>query len=98
MEQSGQFCSKRWPARDRSLRQRQAVEVAASIVGQTGAPVEIALQFVNIPPADTAGQFAGVWTSPPPRIYEITVYAYQKATGNTGVDTATVIVPSLASS
>jgi hypothetical protein len=73
-------------------------EVAASIIGQTGAPVKIALQFVNIPPADTPGQFAGVWTSPPPGIYEITVYAYQKATGNTGVDTATVIVPSPASS
>ena len=69
-------------------------EVAASIMEQTGAPVIIALEFMKIPPADTPGQFAGVWTSPPPGIYEITVYAYQKATGNTGVDTATVIVPS----
>jgi hypothetical protein len=68
-------------------------EVAAAVRGQTGAPFEIPLQFVNTPPADTPGQFAGIWNAPPAGIYEITVYAYQKATGNTGVDLATVIVP-----
>jgi hypothetical protein len=68
-------------------------EVAALITGQTGAPVLLPLAFRNIPPADTPGQFTGVWNAPPPGTYEITVYAFQKATGNTGVDTATVIVP-----
>ena len=68
-------------------------EVAASIQGTSGAPVEIPLRFIDIPPADTAGQFGGSWDSPPPGIYQITVYAYQQSTGNTGVDTATVIVP-----
>jgi hypothetical protein len=72
-------------------------EVAALIRGQSGAEVEIPLKFMDIPPADTPGQFTGVWSSPPAGIYEITVYAYQKTTGNTGVDTATVIVPGASS-
>jgi hypothetical protein len=66
-------------------------QVAAVVRGQSGAPLEIPLRFMDIPPADRPGQFAGVWSSPPQGIYEITVYAYQKMTGNTGVDVATFI-------
>jgi len=58
----------------------------------------IPLRFVDIPPAATPGQFSGEWCSPLAGIYEITVYAYQESTGNTGVDTATVIIPAAANS
>jgi hypothetical protein len=70
-------------------------QVAALIRGKGGLPfeTEIPLQYVSIPPSDTPGQFSGTWISPPPGTYEITVFAYQKTTGNTGVDFATVIVP-----
>ncbi len=68
-------------------------EVGALVRGPNGFSLEIPLRFQEIPPADTPGQFVGVWSAPPKGIYEITVFAYQKATGNTGVDVATVIVP-----
>ena len=68
-------------------------EVVAVVRGQSGDPVEIPLGFMDIPPANTPGQFTGVWKSPAAGIFEITVYAYQMSTGNTGVDTATVILP-----
>jgi hypothetical protein len=66
-------------------------EVAAVIGGANGAPATIPLQFVDA--AGTPGQFAGIWEQPLPGAHEITVYAYQKATGNTGVDTATILIP-----
>jgi hypothetical protein len=71
-------------------------QVAALIQRKGGLPfeTEIPLQFTPVPPADTPGQFKGTWDSPPPGTYEITVFAYQKATGNTGLATATVIVAS----
>jgi hypothetical protein len=68
-------------------------QVAAVIRGQSGTPVEIPLQFIDIPPADTPGQFGGTWDSPPPGVHQITVYAYQATTGNTGVAMATITVP-----
>ena len=65
-------------------------EVAASIRGANTTPTTIPLHF--LPSASTPGQFAGVWDQPLPGIHEITVYAYQKATGNTGVDTVKVVI------
>jgi hypothetical protein len=67
-------------------------EVAAVVCAPSGARITIPMQFVEGTP--TPGQFAGVWQQPLPGSHEITVYAYQKATGNTGVDTATVFVGS----
>jgi hypothetical protein len=66
-------------------------EVAAVICGASGASTTIPLQFVDS--ADTPGQFAGMWDQPSPGAYEIIVYAYQQATGNTGVSTATIVIP-----
>jgi hypothetical protein len=66
-------------------------EVAAVVDSGSGAPTTVSLQFV--PTADTPGQFAGTWDQPLPGSHEITVYAYQKATGNTGLATATVFIP-----
>jgi hypothetical protein len=66
-------------------------EVAAIIGGTNGAPTTIPLQFVDA--AGTPGQFAGKWEQPLAGAHEITVYAYQKTTGNTGVDTATIRIP-----
>lgn len=70
-------------------------EFEVKAVIQTGGKTvaEIPLAFVPIPPAETAGQFAGIWIPPAAGgIFEITVFAYQKANGNTGVDVATVVV------
>jgi hypothetical protein len=66
-------------------------EVAAVICGANGAQTTIPLQFVDA--AGTPGQFAGMWEQPLPGTHDITVYAYQRATGNTGVDTATIHIP-----
>ena len=66
-------------------------EVSAVICGANGATTTIPLQFAET--ADTPGQFTGVWDQPLPGTYEITVYAYQKATGNTGVDVARILIP-----
>jgi hypothetical protein len=63
-------------------------EVAAVICGANGAQTTIPLQFVE--GAATPGQFAGIWEQPLPGSHEISVYAYQKATGNTGVDMTTI--------
>lgn len=69
-------------------------EVKAIIRSDGAEPIEVPLAFTPIPPADTPGQFAGVWTPPGAGgTFEITVYAYQRATGNTGVDFATVVAP-----
>jgi hypothetical protein len=66
-------------------------EVAAVICGANGATTTIPLQFAET--TDTPGQFAGIWDQPQPGAHEITVYAYQKATGNTGVDIARILIP-----
>jgi hypothetical protein len=63
-------------------------DVAAVIAGANGGLTTIPLQFVET--AGTPGQFAGIWQEPRPGAHEITVYAYQKATGNTGVHTMTI--------
>ena len=65
-------------------------EVAAVISSPSTAPTTIPLQFVAT--ADTPGQFQGTWDQPLPGRHEITVYAYQKATGNTGVATASILI------
>ena len=49
------------------------------------------MQFVGT--ASTPGAFAGIWEQPLAGAHKITVYAYQKATGNTGVDTTTITIP-----
>jgi hypothetical protein len=67
-------------------------EVVASIQGQTGPAHTGTLSYNS--PEGVPGRFTGAWQSPPPGIYTITVFAWQKSTGNTGVDTATFIVPS----
>lgn len=68
------------------------VEAAVHSGGKTVA--EVPLAFVPVQSAGTPGQFAGIWVPPAAGgIFEITVYAYQKANGNTGVDMATVVVP-----
>ena len=66
-------------------------EVSAVICGANGETTTIPLQFAET--ADTPGQFAGVWDQPLPGTHEITVYAYQKATGNTGVDVTRILIP-----
>jgi hypothetical protein len=66
-------------------------EVTAVICGANGATTTIPLQFAET--TDTPGQFAGIWDQPQPGAHEITVYAYQKATGNTGVDIARILIP-----
>ena len=66
-----------------------------AIVQSGGQTVDqVKLDFVPIPPAPTAGQFEGVWKTIPENggVFEITVYAYQKANGNTGVDVATLVI------
>lgn len=56
--------------------------------------IELPLAFTPVQIAGTAGQFTGTWEAPRPGISEITVYAYQRATGNTGVGVATVVLQS----
>ena len=70
-------------------------EVKAVIRPTTGGATQIPLSFTKIPPGNPAGQFTGVWKPPSAGgIFELTVYAYQAATGNTGVDIVTFIAPS----
>lgn len=69
-------------------------EVKAIIQTTGSAPIEVPLAFTAIPPANAPGQFTGAWTPPTAGgIFEITVYAYQKSTGNTGVDVVTLVAP-----
>ncbi len=42
--------------------------------------------------AGTASQFSGTWAVKEPGVYEATVYAYDAATGNTGLDHVTFVV------
>jgi hypothetical protein len=90
------FCSG-----DQQPWQPDEFEVYAAIVfvplggtAQPGISVKLAIDSSF----DTAGQFTGIFgskTAPSPLAagsYQITVYAYQATTGNTGVDTATVFL------
>lgn len=55
---------------------------------RNGEPVgEIPLAY-----AGTPSQFAAAWRATQPGVYEAVVYAYDPATGNTGVDRVTFIV------
>lgn len=61
--------------------------------------VELPLKFDENAPYGIPSQFATKWLIPKnetgqPEIYEIIVSAFQQKTGNTGVDKATVIIPS----
>ncbi len=42
--------------------------------------------------AGTANQFLGIWNVQEPGVYEATVYAYDAANGNTGLDSVTFII------
>jgi hypothetical protein len=64
-----------------------AFEVAA-LIRQRDRPVgEIKLSY-----AGEIGQFAGVFPIPGPGPYDITVYAFDPGSGNTGLDRATIVV------
>jgi hypothetical protein len=67
--------------------------------GEYGA-VEVPLQYDADAPYGAPSQFTGTWRIAPnttgkPEIYEIVVSAFQQKTGNTGVDRATVIIPTV---
>lgn len=60
--------------------------------------IELPLFFEEDAPLRAPSQFSNTWFVPQnettkPQIYEITVSAFQRKTGNTGVDKATVIIP-----
>ena len=60
--------------------------------------LEAPMVFDTRAPCDAPSQFTYSWWVPPnethqPRIYEIVIAAFQPATGNTGVDRATAIIP-----
>lgn len=70
-------------------------EVKAIVRQAGGNTAEVPLVFTEIAPANAPGQFTGTWTPPAGGgFFEITVYAYQATTGNTGVDVATLVAPS----
>ncbi|MEX6725367.1 hypothetical protein [Parapedomonas caeni] len=59
-----------------------------ALVRRDGQPAgEVSLAF-----AGATSQFAGSFTPPVPGSYELTVYAYDPATGNTGLDRTTLVV------
>lgn len=51
------------------------------------------LETVPLEYAGSASQFAADWTAPGPGAYEVVVYAYDPADGNTGLDRTTFLVP-----
>jgi hypothetical protein len=62
-------------------------------------PLELPLQYDANAAYGAPSQFTYLWQIPKndttqPQIYEITVFAFQEQTGNTGVDKATMIIPS----
>jgi hypothetical protein len=76
-------------------------EVTAAIQGPDGA-TELQLTYDASAPYGAPSQFTNTWPVPAngsggEQIYTMTVYAFQKATGNTGIDVATVIIPAAAS-
>jgi hypothetical protein len=73
-------------------------DVSASIKSGETYAVEFPLAFDAEAPYGAPSQFKAQWEVPPNssgqlQIYEITVTAFQQLTGNTGVDTATLIIP-----
>jgi hypothetical protein len=75
-------------------------DVSAKVKSGDSYEAEFPLAFVPVAesPYGAPSQFAATWevpqnTSGQPQIYEITVTAFQQLTGNTGVDTATLIIP-----
>jgi hypothetical protein len=73
-------------------------EVTALIKSGELYSFEFPLTFVQDAPYGIPSQFAVTWPVPKndtqqPEIYEITVFAFQQETGNTGVDKATIIIP-----
>jgi hypothetical protein len=73
-----------WPVTD--------FEVAARIVNMNdGTTVDVHLQFDPNAPGGAPSQFSyGGWVPKIYGVFEITVSAYQKSTGNTGIDRTTV--------
>lgn len=72
-------------------------EVMAHIQGEKGAS-ELTLKFDENAQYKAPSQFTATWPVPKnttgqPAIYQITVFAFQRKTGNTGVDKATIIIP-----
>jgi hypothetical protein len=71
-------------------------EVKAVIRSPGGDRVVIPLAFTQTPPVNAPGEFTATWTPPAAGgVFEITVYAYQASTGNTGVDVATLVAPTV---
>jgi hypothetical protein len=73
-------------------------EVKAIIKQGTTIAAEVLLEYDREEPLGAPSQFYGNWSIPAnttgqPAIYEITVFAFQQKTGNTGVDRATIIIP-----
>ncbi len=78
-------------------------EVVALIRQGEAYALEFPLVFDAKAPDGIPSQFAVSWPVPKnetgqPEIYEITVFAFQQLTGNTGVDKVTVIIPGTSSS
>ncbi|MCB1056065.1 MAG: hypothetical protein KDD11_11235 [Acidobacteria bacterium] len=63
------------------------IRALVSLDGERRADLDFDLAY-----AGTVSRFAGTLKAPEPGAYDLTVYAFQKATGNTGLDRATVIV------
>jgi hypothetical protein len=66
--------------------------------GSNEVPLELPLKYDENAQYGIPSQFANTWQVPQNhtkqlQIYEITVFAFQQQTGNTGVDKATVIIP-----
>lgn len=73
-------------------------EVTALIKRGEGYALEFPLAFDAKAPEGIPSQFSVPWPVPTnetgqPEIYEITVFAFQQLTANTGVDKVTVIIP-----
>jgi hypothetical protein len=73
-------------------------DVTAAITQDNGGPTELSLEYDENAPNGAPSQFSGKWSVPEnttgqAQIYKIVVSAFQQKTGNTGVDTATVVIP-----
>ena len=72
-------------------------EVTAIIKGDAGS-IELPLKYDDKAPFGAPSQFGNPWKVPKnatgqEQIYQLTVFAFQQKTGNTGIDEATVIIP-----
>jgi hypothetical protein len=73
-------------------------DVMAVVKQSGGRSIELPLKYDEDASHGIPSQFLGKWRVPEnstelQEIYEITVFAFQQKTGNTGVDKATVIIP-----